>query len=268
MIRRNFFDADYDSRLGYPDQQNMSPFIIVLKVHLKQFNPSRGQTYQQVADFDGDVYKFQGWTDNEWKTFTSEFKREAEKYLNWPRMKLWLLPTAHGKGRMGQIQILYFVHRRPIKKDFVPFVQCGLKVEFVTKEEQSHVWWDVVRLKDGQKDFRSYDSNHKSARDRGMMTNQDIELWSTASSEGIPQSTIAHELGHVLNLDHININGRGCTTGGEDICYGKRGTRMRRNWMGGGNEVSGANSSPWVDRIPVHARNLDWHVTTHKPNAS
>jgi hypothetical protein len=265
MIRRTFFDADYDSQLGYPDQENKSPFKIVVKVFLKQFNPNEGHTYDRVAD-DSDgrrIVKFQKWTDAEWKFVTTTFKKEIEKYLNWPRMKLWLLPTTHRKDRMSQIQLLYFRHRHPVVKDAIPAVQCGLTVQLVQSEKGAHVWWDVIRVKDGEKPFRSADINDRHARDRGMLTNQDIERWARRPSDGVPQSTVTHEIGHVLNLDHINQKARACKNGDEDICYGERGTQMRKDWMGGGNQASDKDAGPWLERIPLHARNLNWQVTTN-----
>ena len=90
--------------------------------------------------------------------------------------------------------------------------------------------------------------NNKGDRDIGTPTNQDIETWNESSSQ---QSTIAHELGHVLNLDHINIRGKGCETGNEKICYGKPGTWMNRNVMGDGAEVNWGKRRSLEDRKSV-----------------
>jgi len=46
--------------------------------------------------------KYKAWTDADWTTYKTEFKTEIEKYLNWPRMQLYLMPSIRGTGKMSK----------------------------------------------------------------------------------------------------------------------------------------------------------------------
>jgi hypothetical protein len=261
MIRRHWFDKDFDSRLGFPNQRNLSVLTVEIKVHLNPLNPHGKSTRVGRIRDDHKWYKYQKWEDKDWQTFRREFKSDAEKFLNWPNMQLWLRPWVKPHVRHSREQYQDFKSPRPSRHEFGVAVQCGLTITLVAKADDGHVDFDVLRLKDDQPDFRSYDTANVQARDHGILTNRDVDLWATTRS----QNTIAHELGHVLNLDHINIGDAKCVNGNEDICYGKRGTSQRRNWMGAGNEVTPDNADPWLDRIYLHANALKWHATARKP---
>jgi hypothetical protein len=142
-------------------------------------------------------------------------------------------------------------------------VQCGLTALIVDNRAQSHVVFDVLRLKDGQPFFRAYDIRRFNRQDNGMLTNRSLQPWPPPRPE--PHSTVAHELGHSLNLHHSNRHGAGCVGGNERICYGAPGTPQRRNLMGAGNEVTTANAHPWLRAIFHHSQSLVWDTTDQLP---
>jgi hypothetical protein len=209
------------------------------------------------------TYTIQRWNPAEWASFKLGYKREVENFLNWPTMGLWLLPGSIGHTEYDE-EIREFINPRPISPRFRPTVQCGISVTIVPARNQSHVTYGVLRLKDSQPDFREYDSNAYNERDGGMLTNRALMHWPPKRAHA-PQSAVSHELGHALNLDHINNNDPCCVTGWEHICYGRPGTPQRKDLMGGGNNVSTADAIPWLRAINWMTSWTAWSPTVQEP---
>ena len=264
MVKRVNFHVDYDSHLDIPSERNISGLSILLRVHLNPFNPAAGTTEGSIRE-DNILYKFQHWKPAEFQTFQNLFKRDAEFYLNWPNMGLWLMPSPLERLPDAAAEMQALKHARPLSPRFGPVVQCGLTVILVDTAAKSHVSFDVLRLKDGEPDFRSYVTNRANRRDQGMLTHRDVNYGQASGPNGTPQNVVAHEIGHVLNLDHINRKHPRCVRGNEDICYGARGTAQRRNWQGEGNLVTTANAMPWLRAIYRHTSSLVWVATDQMP---
>ena len=268
-VRRKIFNVDYDSDLGFPDQYNRTIFKLALRVHLSPMNPEHDQETTTVFDITNQKFTIQRWTDAEWTTFTSEFKKDAETHLNWPKMELYLLPSVRPNEKMSKFQILYFVGRDPEWNKSTPYVQCGLTIELVADKNKAHVAFRVIRLKDGEPNFRAFDVEVEGGEDWGVLTNRSIDLWNTQrNDDGVVQNVVSHELGHVLGLSHINANDPRClrTDGNAAICGGAHGTPQYNNLMGYGNRVTAENAGPWMMRIPAHADSLSWWATTRRPD--
>jgi hypothetical protein len=77
--------------------------------------------------------------------------------------------------------------------------------------------------------------------------------------------TLAHEVGHILGLDHSVCSGI------ESKCYGDGGEAWQiRNVMGAGSEVNRTNATPWLERIAHHTGvpTDDWTVHTLDTNGN
>ncbi len=271
MVRRYVSQKDYDAVWFLPNQRNISTLTLLVSVHLNPVNPANphAKEGQFVApNFSnpgtpGPTYIYQRWGAAEWENFKTGYKREIESFLNWPRMGLWLQPSSLGIPESAE-ELKEFTNPRPISPRFRPFVQCALTVTLVPTKQQSHVSYDVLRLRDDQPFFRAYDSVHNYARDGGALTNRSLQPWPPQTSHE-KHSTIAHELGHSLNLDHINSGDVRCVLGSEDICYGRRGTPKRRNLMGAGNEITKDNAMPWLRAMYWLTTALIWDATDQMP---
>lgn len=266
MVRRFLSHSDYDVVLNPPNERNMSMLTLLVRVHLNPIFPPDFD--QKEASWDDEVvsmrkFKCQRWNPAEWESFKIGYKREVESFLNWPTMGLWLLPASFGHTEFHE-EMKEFINLRPISKRFRPTVQCGFSVTIVPTENQSHVHYGVLRLKDNEDDFREYDINRFYRRDRGILTNRALMPWPPRTGH-VPQSVVSHELGHALNLDHSNINDPKCVKGDEDICYGRPGTWQYDDLMGAGNTVHKADATPWLRAIYWLTTWSVWRATAKDP---
>lgn len=269
MVTRFWSSNDFDSVLYSPNQRNISTLTLLVRVHLNPFNPGTpGKNEENFFHRDlgggpgGTNYVFQRWGAAEFATYQAAYKREVEYFLNWPLMGLWLLPASLGDAA-GDTELREFMHAQPISQRFGAVVRCALSCTIVNSAAQSHVSYDVLRLKDGQPAFRAYNMTRFNRRDGGMITNKSIQAWPPPRDP--KHSTVAHELGHSLGLKHINRNDPRCVNGNERICYGRPGTAQRRNLMGGGNDITSANAGPWARAIYQHTSRLVWEATDQMP---
>lgn len=270
MIRRFWSNKDYDAVLKYPNQRNISSLTLLVRVNLRQINPEDPRVAVgtfKPADFqDGTPrreYTYQRWTPAEWESFTIGFKREVEDILNWPSMGLWLQPSSLGLPD-SRDELAQFMSRRPLSPRFRPTVQCGLSVTLMpTIGNHTHVTYKVLRLQEGEPEFREYTDNTRNLQDGGVLTNRSLMPWPPRFGHR-PHSAVAHEIGHVLNLDHIDAHNPKCIHGNELPCVGF-GTPLQGNLMGMGNFVTTANAMPWLRAIYRLTSWTTWNATTTIP---
>ena len=104
ISRRYFFDNDYDSELGYPNEYNCTEFKLIVRLHFDQNNPKDGDKigYAPQDDDEGKV-PIQQWTDAEWEKY-KRVKTFSEKYLNRPYNRLGVFPQARPHDKMSETQ--------------------------------------------------------------------------------------------------------------------------------------------------------------------
>jgi hypothetical protein len=171
------------------------------------------------------------WNPQDFEDFKRDSKKGAEKFWN-KRFRLW--PPDHYKhlrwpnGADGKLQS----------------VVCTIEIKYV----------DSV----GEASFRVKCFQRARGENSGSLDNM---MWTDAIKDEpthelrdktgkiIPTKnlTLAHEVGHILGLDHPVCSGI------ESKCYGDGGEAWQiRNVMGAGSEVNRTNATPWLERIAHH----------------
>ena len=241
-VQRFIFKTDYDSQLGFPNEDNETDFTLKVKLYFGQRNPIGGdieRDYRGGVE-GGDTLEIRRWDDATWDAFKQEVKSEVERHLNWPQMSLALMPQQRPHNRMSHIQYLWFVHKK--QKPTPAIVKCGVTLEFVDDPTVAHViFLEVVRLTEKNQDTIGWVNRDSIGRHVGVLSNRFVESWLT--KHGISQSYVTQLIGEVLGLTELAPLAD---------------SPEARNWMGWGNEVTTANKSPWSNRIRLHASGLEW----------
>jgi hypothetical protein len=259
----NIFDSviDYkDLTLGIHD------YVLTLKlnVFLNEMKPPAGKTTFTAYDSGDGSATAQQWNANEWEHFRKEFKRQS--YAAW-NYAFVLIPPASYNG---------FVDPSGVRRN----VQCFLQINLRDRPGIGTHTVDCYSLTETGGMLRA---------NSGLLTNKDVApttrtrdhlepmrlekkdgkmRWSGGNPDGksfaFKQSTIAHEVGHLLGLGHIADHTAACKHSGPNSsrCYGLF-LKESMNIMGGGDALSIKNSTPWRERITKHARPTeipDWKV--------
>ena len=247
--------GSYDSELGRPrSSDNRSMLTLVVKIHLYQINPSRGRQTGTMRD-GSDRFTIEKWNASEWRNYQDRFDDLCEMVWNG---ELYLLPPSNLPA--GIRTELSATSRGAAAQ--TPYIECNLDVQVVSQRGGSHATLGVYRLADTEtKTYRSY-ITQQAGRDTGRMSNHDIYMEMHWDGDNLRQfSTVAHEVGHVLGLNHPICSGNA------NRCYGAQGTPAHNSTMGFGSNMMTGFATPWTRRIGQHTgHRRGWTATMTRPN--
>jgi hypothetical protein len=247
--RLTYKSKSYDASL-MPTMDFLSHFLVLeYRVRLVRCEPAtRLQNIDTVRvrgdgilRDGGEVFHLDAWTNAEWNGYVSNFSRIITSYWD---DKFELTPNRPWFRASSQ--------HKPAETP----VKCYLNVKIVNSAAQAHQTYYIIKPR--EQTFRSF---AWPSRRLGMFTHRDL-----ARSQAIRrtrvgiadrhghrdqhniafwQTTVLHEFGHTLGLNHV------LGQGNEDWRYGI--TREQRDdVMGRGEHLSDRAAQPWISQLRRH----------------
>ncbi len=246
--------GSFDSSLGQPRRQdNRNDLTLTVKIHLRRMTPPGNRASHHIWD-SGTRYEYVPWQDRVWADYRRRFESMCEMIWN---DELYLTLPANTPADV----VTALTSQEPGASTKAPYIRCHMDVQISDSVSNSHASLRCYNLAESAPDFRSYISPSRG-RDTGIMTDRDIylEFYNNGGHDRF-FSTVAHEVGHILGLNHPV-----CSTN-SNACYGTPNTAAYGEVMGFGTNVGVRQAIPWQNRIQAHtAVRHRWPPTTTQPN--
>lgn len=215
--------------------------ILQFKVRLVRVEPTTrffmGETYATGNGRLHDTYghfHLDRWDDHEWEDYKDRFvnvvqRHWSDKFILDPN-KDWHVPRTTSPRNSATIQ-------------------CGLSIQLVDSSSQAHQTYRIIHPREST--FRSYVEEFNRT---GVFTHNDLEphwndrltrIGSENHNVSFLQTTINHEFGHTLGLNHVK------GVGNTDAHYGVT-LAERENQMGMGGLLTPRHAQPWITRLRNH----------------
>jgi hypothetical protein len=243
---------NFDVRFGPgPDGENATTLTVVLKLAIDWLEPDPNSATTVVKDKNGVEFKLKSWPPAARDEYKKNLKDTVEGAWN-DRLFLLLPDPADATVKLPDPDYNAFVSRDPaVRAKNPPFVRCALEIQFVEQVHTYHALIHLARLDAPAQRFRQFTKVRPANPNEGVFSDTGLDLVSKGTDsrgDQLYQFPVAHEVGHLLGLDHPNVKDPGCRTGAEDICYGGD-WRQQREMMGLGYVVDASAAGPWLTGV-------------------
>lgn len=254
--------GDYTLNTNAHDAYTNVELTITLRLGFRQVNPDPKSDFGFYPDSNNRPQKIVQWNEAYWSRWLSSFVWSVRHYWNG---RFWL------KNNLRQFE--FKIHG----VSYIPNIKCSfdLKANAVHSgpNKQYHHVIDVVRLDPAEGYFRSHSK---------LYDNRDTVIHAgrlDSHKKPIMHLSHAHEIGHLLGLQHVDVGKAHCPATGDTsaaACYGVTdedkssimgaGLRVRKEhalpwrramtWLTGKGDVTNPKDwEPWS--IPLYPRTLD-----------
>jgi hypothetical protein len=236
---------DYD--LGKPDERNVTPLTLKLRIALEPLDTG-GEGNIAIVKARGMQFKCVHFPQAEFDVFKVRFRREVP--FIWSH-KIFILPPEPGHDfSLPAADYRRFTYPGPSR--FKPVIECRLAIDLDSADPHYRI--SVLKRAPGQPRFPSFTFPEKKAgRPDGVLDSEDLDmklLKHTVKDNGkvldkdFERFTAAHEVGHLLGLDHVNKSHPVCKVDDNDeICYGDS-IWQSEDMMGAGRDIRAWHGAP------------------------